>query len=80
MLDHALFVVPTSVEEMLPPVRFANPLALALCILQWLLLAPLRAPPREAVVQNGRGWDRYEEKGAAAPGRGGIMGSRTVSY
>jgi len=87
VIDSAIIAVPTSVEEMLPPARFANPIALFFYVLQWLLLAPLRAPPDDtAVIRQGTfrssvdgRWERYEE-GTRAANRRGIVGSRTVSF
>lgn len=84
LVDTALFHVPSSVEEMLPPVRWANPIALALYVIHWLLLAPLRAVrdetdsilkgEREVMDSIGNRWQRKE-----AVARGGVAGSRVVS-
>lgn len=86
LLDSAIFQIPNSVQEILPPERWANPLALALCVVQWLLLAPLRAGKKggdDIVLLRKAGssavddrWNRYEEEAVA---RRGIVGWRTVS-
>ncbi|BEI92659.1 uncharacterized protein CcaverHIS019_0502870 [Cutaneotrichosporon cavernicola] len=80
-LDTALFHVPTSVEEMLPPARWANPLALAFYVVHWLLLAPLRAVKPDAVLKGERGvvdsiGNRWERREAGA--RSGVAGTRVA--
>ncbi|TXT09209.1 hypothetical protein VHUM_02683 [Vanrija humicola] len=88
LIDSALFNMPTSVEEVLPPARFANPIALGLGTIQWLLLAPLstgqtedstilRSAPYNRVEDR---WGRYDQE---KPARRGIAGTRlavTVTF
>ncbi|TXT15479.1 uncharacterized protein COLE_01672 [Cutaneotrichosporon oleaginosum] len=80
-LDTALFHVPNSVEEVLPPARWANPIALALYVVHWLLLAPLRAVKSEAVLKGEREvvdsiGNRWERRDASA--RSGVAGYRVA--
>lgn len=67
---------------MLPPARWANPLALALYFVHWLLLAPLRTVQSDAVLKGERAivdsiGNRWERRQAAA--RSGVAGTRVVS-
>ncbi|BEI84828.1 hypothetical protein CcaverHIS002_0502290 [Cutaneotrichosporon cavernicola] len=69
------------VEEMLPPARWANPLALAFYVVHWLLLAPLRAVKPDAVLKGERGvvdsiGNRWERREAGA--RSGVAGTRVA--
>lgn len=85
LLDTAIFHFPTTVDEILPPARYANPIALALYVVHWLLLAPLRNVVRESdsILKGetsmsdsiGNRWQRRE--GAA---RSGLAGTRFVSW
>ncbi|GMK55886.1 hypothetical protein CspeluHIS016_0209420 [Cutaneotrichosporon spelunceum] len=80
-LDTALFHVPTSVEDMLPPARWANPIALVLYVIHWLLLAPLRIVKSDDVLKEertvvdsiGNRWERRE-----AASRSGVAGTRVA--
>lgn len=75
---------------MLPPARWANPIALALYVVHWFLLAPLRLVPQETSILKGeRGyassiesrWDRRGElRDALETPRSGIAGPRFVRY
>ncbi|WOO78375.1 Meiotically up-regulated protein [Vanrija pseudolonga] len=84
LIDAAIFNIPTSVEEILPPARFANPIALFLGTVHWLLLAPLssgrteeatilRSTPYNRVDDR---WGRYDEE---KPARRGLAGARLAA-
>lgn len=84
LIDAAIFNIPTSVEDILPPARFANPIALFLGTVHWLLLAPLssgraeeatilRSTPYNRVDDR---WGRYDEE---KPARRSLAGARLVS-
>ncbi|KAK1921037.1 hypothetical protein DB88DRAFT_501993 [Papiliotrema laurentii] len=81
VFDQAAMLYPLTIEEILPPSRFANPISLFLHVLQWVLLAPLwkskdepESVLRSTPLRNGVGgrWDRYEEdQGSKNIGLGG---------
>lgn len=69
---------------MLPPGRWANPIALALYVFHWLLLAPLRNVREEtdSILKGERALtdsigNRWERREATA--RTGVAGTRFVS-
>lgn len=70
IVDSAILSIPSSVQEMLPPEEWANPLALVLYALHWVLLAPLRpAKVNDDVLLFRKGgnaiddrWNRYEKE------------------
>ncbi|KAL1407776.1 hypothetical protein Q8F55_007210 [Vanrija albida] len=84
LIDAALFNIPTSVDDILPPARFANPIALFLGTVHWLLLAPLSSTRKEEVtILRSTGysrvddrWGRYDEE---KPARRSLAGTRLVS-
>jgi hypothetical protein len=87
VFDQAAMLYPLTIEEILPPSRFANPISLFLHVLQWVLLAPLwkskdesESVLRSTPLRTGVGgrWDRYEEdQGSKNIGLGGRW---TVSF
>lgn len=84
MLDSAIFQIPSSVQEILPPEQWANPISLFLYIVHWLLLAPLRAgKTNDDVLLFRKGgsaiddrWNRFDEE--TKVGRRGLVGWRMV--
>lgn len=85
LLESAIIQIPNSVQEMLPPEQWANPISLVLYVVQWLLLAPLRpGKTSDDVLLFRKGgssiddrWNRFEEETKIS--RRGIVGWRTVS-
>ncbi|WWD19365.1 hypothetical protein CI109_103824 [Kwoniella shandongensis] len=73
LIDNAIFHSPTSIQDVLPDEHLANPIALALHAIHYLLVAPLFSSRDEAtsVLKNVSGretgvssrWDRWENEG-----------------
>lgn len=86
-LEYVWISLPTSVEDILPPTRWAAPLGMALFLLQWVLLAPVVKPRDEmSMWRDGpegnrvdARWHRYEDEWRQQQARRGILGTSSVS-
>ncbi|WVQ79567.1 hypothetical protein IAT38_001666 [Cryptococcus sp. DSM 104549] len=71
VIDKFLFHAPTSIQDLLPDEHLANPIALGLTLVHYLLVAPLFAAHEdfESVLRTGKGrsvpskWERWENEG-----------------
>ncbi|KAL7422503.1 hypothetical protein Q5752_003151 [Cryptotrichosporon argae] len=83
VLDSAVFHFPTTVDDILPPAQYANPIALATHAIHYLLLAPLfvyNKQPQSILRSSARSgvdsrWDRIEQEATA---RSGMIGGRAA--
>lgn len=87
VVDWAWISLPTSVEDVLPPTRWASPIGMALFLLHWILLAPVVKPKDDfSMWRDGpegnrvdARWHRYEDEWRQAQARRGILGTSSVS-
>lgn len=89
-LEYVWISLPTSVEDILPPTRWASPIGMALFLLHWILLAPVLKPKDElSMWRDGPGpdsnrvdarWHRYEDEWRKQQARRGILGTSSVSF
>lgn len=77
--------MPTSVEDIFPPTRWASPIGMALFLLHWILLAPVMKPKDELNMWRDEvpnrvdaRWHRYEDEWKQQQARKGILGTSSV--
>ena len=64
ILDRFQYDIPTSILDILPPTHLANPIALGIHAIHYILLAPILAGHESGSVLTGKTkgrWDRFED-------------------
>jgi hypothetical protein len=87
ILDRFQYDIPTSVLDILPPTHLANPIALGIHAIHYILLAPILAGHESSSVLSGKvkgRWDRFEDdsitRGRSLAGLWTVRSSLSLSF